>query len=186
MEPVTMTEIKMHLRLTTDDHNIVLERYLRAARENAEAYTNRAFIQRTLELTYDHFDGELLIRKPPLQSVTSVKYIDTDGVEQTLDTSVYDVDTASEPGRITLAYNQSWPTIRDVVDAVKIRYVAGYASAGTSPDNYRVNIPNEAVLAILLLVGHYFRNAEATTDLKLMPLPMGYESLLAPLRVWHF
>jgi uncharacterized phiE125 gp8 family phage protein len=186
VEPVTMTEAKRHLRLTTDDHNLLIERLLKAARRQVEANINRALIQRTLEMKFNDFTDDMQLWYPPLQSVTSVKYIDTAGVEQTLSTDVYDVDTASEPGRITLAYNQSWPSIRDQVDAVIIRYVAGYDTAGTSPDDYTANIPPQAIMAILLLIGHWFRHAEAVTDVPLMPTPMAFDAVLASLRIWHF
>jgi uncharacterized phiE125 gp8 family phage protein len=183
VEPLSLGEIKLHLRLTNNDHNILMERYMKAAREMTEAHCNRAFVQRTLEQQMDEFKDEILLGYPPLNSVTSVKYIDTDGVEQTLSTTIYDTDTNHEPGRITLAYNQSWPSIRDQVNAVKIRFVAGYDSGG-SPDDLAANIPNEAIVAMLLLIGHWFKNAEATTDLKLMSLPLGYDALLASLKNW--
>ena len=52
------------------------------------------------------------VPQPRLISVTSIKYTDTNGDIQTLATSVYFVDIANEPSRITLKHNQIWPTIR--------------------------------------------------------------------------
>lgn len=76
---------------------------------------------------------EIFLPKPPLQSVTSIKYIDTDGAQQTLDPSLYIVDTASEPGRLTPAYGQTWPTIREQANAVEIVFVCGYGLAAAVP-----------------------------------------------------
>lgn len=76
---------------------------------------------------------EIFLPKPPLQSVTTIKYIDQNGTQQTLDPTLYIVDTVSEPGRITPAYGQTWPTIREQVNAVEIQFVCGYGNASAVP-----------------------------------------------------
>ena len=82
------------------------------AREYAEAITRRAYVQRTLEYTCESFSPyEFELPYPPLQSITSIKYIDADGVLQTVAASVYQLDTYREPGLVKPAWLQSWPTI---------------------------------------------------------------------------
>ncbi len=188
LEPIDILDVKRHLRITNNDSNMLLETYLKAARMHAEEFTGRAFVQRTYEQKFDAFSDEMWLRRPPLQSVSSVKYIDTSGVEQTLSSDNYDVDTASIPGRINLAYNKNWPTIRDQVNAVTVTFIAGYQGSG-SPQDLRANIPHNAILAMLLLIGHFYENRETTIFttggfLALQEIPMGYDSLLWPLRVF--
>lgn len=126
--PISLTEAKLHLRVTSSADDELITALIRAAREWCELFQNRAFVTQTITLTLDRFPNVFEIPKPPLQSVSSIKYIDTAGVQQTLDPSVYDVDTVSEPGRIALAYGQSWPSIRGDINSVEVIYVAGYAT----------------------------------------------------------
>jgi uncharacterized phiE125 gp8 family phage protein len=121
-----------------------------------------------------------LPRAAPLQSVTSVKYYDTSGVQQTLSASTYQVDTFSEPGRILLAPNQVWPSVQaGRALAVEVLYVVGWTSAD--------NIPADILEAIYLRVGtrHAFReDVIAGSGITVASLPDGVEALLAQHRVW--
>lgn len=130
-EPVTLAEAKVHLRVDHDDENTLIESLITAARQWAETETNRRFINTTIRLSLDAFPCEFRLPGGKTQSVTSITYVDGDGTTQTLATSVYTLDSDSEPARIVLAYNQMWPQIRDVPNAVKVLYVAGYGSAAS-------------------------------------------------------
>jgi uncharacterized phiE125 gp8 family phage protein len=135
-EPVTVDEAKaspsLRVATATDDADIAV--LITAAREIAEAITRRSLITQTLELVLDAFpSGGINLYCPPIQSVTSIKYIDTDGVEQTLSSALYDLDSDTEPGMVAPAYNESWPATRDQVNAVRVRYVAGYGAAADVP-----------------------------------------------------
>jgi uncharacterized phiE125 gp8 family phage protein len=89
---------------------------------------------------------------PPLQSVASIAYVDNNGDSQTLSSALYTVDTASQPGLIVPAYGEAWPATRDAIDAVTVRFVAGYPSDGASPPDYRPNVPDTIKTAIKLKV----------------------------------
>jgi uncharacterized phiE125 gp8 family phage protein len=149
-EPVSVADAKLspsfRVSVATDDTPIGA--LITAARELGEAITKRAFMPTTFEYVLDEFPFglrgylrryEIVLPCPPLVSVTSIKYIDANGTEQTLSPSVYtvltypDVSGQSEPGKVFLASGQSWPSIKDVPDAVRIRYVAGYATAAAVP-----------------------------------------------------
>jgi uncharacterized phiE125 gp8 family phage protein len=111
----------------------LLARFIRTARQMAETATRRALITQTLDLYLDSFPfWEVTLPRPKLQSVTSITYVDDNGVTQTLDTSLYLVDTTTEPARITPAFGEVWPTTRWQTNAVRIRYVAGYGATAAS------------------------------------------------------
>jgi uncharacterized phiE125 gp8 family phage protein len=149
VEPITLAEARTHLVIdadfTADDPYITS--LISVARRYAENITRRAYVQRTLELLLPNFsEYEFILPQPPLRSVSFIKYIDTDGVLQTVAAADYQVDTYREPGRIKPAYLESWPTIvRGDFNAVQIRYVAGYAESGSpaSDLDYRVNVPEQ-------------------------------------------
>jgi hypothetical protein len=65
--------------------------------------------------------------RPPLVSVTSIKYLDADHVEQTFSSADYWVSGVGRTGRITLKSGSVWPTVGAYSDAVVIRFVAGYS-----------------------------------------------------------
>lgn len=103
-----------------------------SARQYAEAILHRYLITQTIDLYLDCFDS-WEIKLPPLQSVTAITYVDTDGATQTIDAADYLVDAMSVPARITPAYGLSWPSTRAQKNAVKLRFVAGYGDSSDVP-----------------------------------------------------
>lgn len=110
----------------------ILNILIAAARQHAETLLKRYIITQTIDLYLDCFDA-WEIKLPPLQSVTAITYVDTDGVTQTLSSDDYLVDAVSVPARITPAYGEVWPTTRAQNNAVKIRFIAGYGAASAVP-----------------------------------------------------
>lgn len=115
----------------------LLLRFIKTARGMAEQELHRYLITQTLDMYLDWFPQWGMtgvgIGLPPIQSVTAITYFDGDGVEQTLAADQYTVNAAVIPARITPAYNLSWPSTREQMQAVKIRFVAGYGSAADVP-----------------------------------------------------
>jgi uncharacterized phiE125 gp8 family phage protein len=143
IEPVTLDDIKAHARVTDDASNDVLDRYIVAARNEAEDFMGRGLLTQTWKLLLDDFAH--IIQLPmaaPLASVTSVKYYDADGTLQTLATSVYDTDTVSRPGRVVLKPNQSWPSLQSskLNGRVEIVYVVGWTTADLVPERIKQGI----------------------------------------------
>lgn len=129
-EPLTLEEVKDHLRVDGSDSDLMLLGTLRAARQYLEAVTGRAFITRTLDAYYDAWPAaRLRLPQPPLQSVTAVYYTDENGVEQTLSAAVYQVETVPEPGEVVREHDQSWPTLNEGLAVVRVRLVAGFGDA---------------------------------------------------------
>lgn len=174
-EPLLLGEVKEHLRITSDEENTLLEGYLAAARELAEMQSRRTFVTQTFDLSLVAWPqcNALTLPQPPLQSVTSITYIDSNGVTQTLSSADYLVDAASEPGRVILGYGKSWPsaTLRPG-PAITVRFVAGYGNAMQVPQIYKQ--------ALLLLVGHFYENREAVTanTRPLQRVPLAVATLL--------
>jgi len=180
-EPVTLTEAKAHCRVDYTDDDTLITSLIVAAREYCEEITRRAFITQTWDYKKDRFKGdEIDLPKGPLISVTSVKYIDNTGTEQTLATSEYDVRTyTSEQGEIGLAFSKFWPVVRAVDDAVTIRFVAGYGAAS--------DVPQAIKQAMLMLIAHWYENRESViAGITASNVPQAVDMLLAPHRVLEF
>lgn len=185
--PILLAEAKQQVRATSDAEDSLLESYIAAAVSRVERYTSRALLTQTWAAKIDSFgdpemcngSGELIVPRPPLQSVSSIQYVDTDGDTQTLSSDTYTVDTDSQPGRIYLAPDKSWPSVYGKRHAVTITYVAGYGDAGS-------DLPADLVHALRLQFAHMFTHREpivlgaiATT------IPQGIESLLWNYRIWE-
>lgn len=180
-EPVTLAEAMAQVRVVDESEQDQVEDLIQTAREMAERYVARALVKRTLKLTLDAFpsgSGSIRLPMPPLVSVSSVKYTDTEGVEQTLSSSLYQVDTASEPARIVPAYGQVWPSTRDELNAVRVEYVAGYGDDATE-------IPWRFKQAVLLILGDLYEHRETTVvgTISSEIESVGVRNLLGPERV---
>jgi uncharacterized phiE125 gp8 family phage protein len=133
-EPISLTDAKMWLRLDHSAEDDLVSGLIQMVREAVEERGISVFTQ-TWDLTLDYFPhGAIDIPKAPLQSITSVKYTDTDGVEQTLAASAYQVDTKSGIPRVAAVYGTVWPSTRHELNAVTVRFVAGYGTLGATPD----------------------------------------------------
>lgn len=177
-EPITRAEAKRHLVIDSadDTHDAWIDEAIGEARERVEDLTARQLMPATWTLYLDSFPAAIELPRPPLQSVTHIKYIDTDGNEQILDDSTYIADTNRTPGRIELAYGETWPATRAVSNAVEVCYVAGYASAAL--------VPKRAKRAIKLLTAHAFEFRElGVAGTTFSPVPETVHAILATLRV---
>ena len=137
--PVTLAEAKAHLRVDSTDEDTLITAMITAATETAEQITGRAIMTQTWELTLDGFPSEFELTRVPVASVTSVKYLDMDGVQQTLSNALYLVRTADDFGfaKVAPAYNTEWPLAQDSFDSVAVRFVAGYANAAAVPESIK-------------------------------------------------
>ena len=177
-EPVTLDMVKAHLRITDNESDSYLSTLIFVARQHTENYLNRALITQTWDYYRDDFANSMRIPKGQLQSVTTVKYFDTDGVQQTLAGSPieYSVDTADDPGYVELAYGQSWPSYRDISNTITIRFVAGYG------DSWE-DVPEIIRQGVLILISTLDQNRELIGQFQMHPLYMSYEALLYPYRL---
>lgn len=172
-EPVSLAEARLHCRVDIDDDDDLIARLIQAAREVCESRSNRAFVTQTWEVSLPGFvrrdpspgftwetallypgGGAINLPRSPLQSVTSVTYVDFAGNPQTVSALTYQVSGVGtvSGGAVQALYGLSWPAARYQPESVRVRYVAGYGAAGA--------VPAAAKQAILLLVGHWYANRE--------------------------
>lgn len=176
-EPLDLATAKLHCRVDGSDEDALITALIVAAREKAEHETGRALVTQTWELVHDEFLWGCLLRKSPVQSVTSVKYLDADsGVEQTLDPAEYLLDKDSEPGAVVPAYGKSWPGTYAVPNAVRVRYVCGYGAAAA--------VPQAIKQWMLLAIGTMYAQRETVMVGSIAAIPDGFwNGLLDPYRL---
>ena len=175
-EPVTLQECKDWLRVDLADDDGLLSALLTMARESHEDFTQRAYITQTWVLTLDRFPAFIRLWRCPVLAISSVTYVDENGATQTLAGAKYTLDNKSEPARLVPAYNEVWPTTRDVPNAVTVTFTAGYgASADDVPDIYKVAIKRE--------VADHYEHRESIMTNAVSATPHTAQLLLMPHRI---
>ncbi len=168
LEPVTLTELKVTARISTEDEDALLQTYIITAREAAEQFTKRAFLTQTFRMTLDlpcgKMDGYLgegvydlpvtalygalprtiQLMRPPIATIVSVTTYDTSNAATVFSSDDYYLDTAG--GRLVLNNDASWPSDMRQIAAIAIQYTAGYgATVNTVPQCARTAITMHAM-----------------------------------------
>ncbi len=179
VEPVSLAEACLQCRIDADitvDNSLVTS-LITAAREWCADYCNRAFTTTVYDMKLDAFPCEIRLPRAPALSVTSITYLDGSGVSQTWSASEYAVDIYSEPARIKPAYGYSWPTTQGVMNAITVRYSAGYGATAA-------DVPASIRAAMKLMIAHWYANREnAVIGTITANVPDAAQSLLNPYRL---
>jgi uncharacterized phiE125 gp8 family phage protein len=175
---MSLADMLSHLRIDSSDDNDVIAGQIAAAVEYLEGAMHRSFITQTWRLSLECWPARREIDLPlasPLQAVTSVTYLDTDGVTNTLAASAYVVDTDSEPGRVVLKRDETWPGDElEEGPSIQVTYVAGYGDDPT-------DVPWMIRQAIKLLAAHWYENRETSivgAGVIASPVPFAVDSLI--------
>ena len=158
--PVSLTEFRDYARIDDNVDTSLIFAIIGAATRFCEEYTNRSFVTQTLRLSLDgigEYDQQIQdgfytgpfqtfyknfieIPKPPLISVSSIKFFDDSDTESTWATSNYYIDNVSEPARVILRDGGAYPTDLRNANGIQVNYTAGYGAASAVPEAIRVAI----------------------------------------------
>lgn len=173
---VSLIDAKAHLKVRHNDEDDLIEAYIAAAQshiDGPDGWLGRAIGEQDLELRLNSFAcTDIKLPFPEILGVTSIKYLDDTGVEQTMDEADYE-----HYGRIVApVWGGSWPTPGTGRERVRIRYSAGYEV-----------LPDAIKAAVLLMVGDLYKSRETFvtgTVSAAVPMSMTVERLLQPFRVY--
>lgn len=173
---VSLPEARRHLNLSTTDDDLWVESGIAAATRLVEDRTGRTYITQSRRLTMRTFADSRYVhgrriypQKSPIlaTSTVAITYVNSLGTTSTLPTSDYHVSLYETPGRISEAYNATWPDTRNEDDDVKVDYVAGASVA-----------PPTVKHAVLMLLAHWYANREAVADKGGQEIAWGVDALL--------
>lgn len=186
---IDVASVKAYLNIDGTDSDAELEAMIGAATDYAEQMTGRALLPQTWEVAldrfpclnfhHDNFHHDNLLRfdyrlqaiqlsNIPVASITSIVYTDTDGATQTLSDTLYTLDAASDCGSayVVPAFGTVWPMTQASINAVRVRYVAGYASAAAVPDAIKSWIK--------LQIGAMYENRESEVVIRGVCVQLGF------------
>lgn len=172
--PLTAADLRPHCSIDSSDTSFdsLLTDYIAAATAMVQDFTGRAIGAQTWKLALDAFPDEIELPRGPVTAVSWVKYFNDSGSEVTLDSGQYLTDLISDPQRVVLAPDCSWPSTQIRVNAVMVQFVTGFAAC-----------PEQVKQAIRMTVAFWFSNREAANVGDIFnELPLGVAALLRPLR----
>jgi uncharacterized phiE125 gp8 family phage protein len=180
IEPISLDEAKLHLRISHTTEDEMISRVIIAARNYCEDITGRALINRTITGVSSEYPGSVItLPHSPLISIDSLKMTDSDGNTTTVSTDSYIVDTYAEPGQIVRKQSETWPVDSlQEVNGVEVIYQAGYGTDAS-------DVPETIRQAMLLIIGHWYENREDVVIGQIPSrLPLAVNSLLSMEKVF--
>lgn len=174
-EPVTLADVKAHLRIAHGSEDALLAGLIRAAREDLERAAAIALINQSWRLALDAWpsQGCALLSIHPVRAVLSVTAFGTEGEASLIAPADYQLDILSRPARL---HFEARPEPLRIFNGIEIDFSAGYGEAGT-------DVPDLLKRAILLLVGHWYE-FRAHFDPAEQPVsyPAAYDRIVAAYR----
>jgi uncharacterized phiE125 gp8 family phage protein len=174
---ISLSEAKAFLRIDSDydDDNTYITSLINVATQVVEEFTRRRLITQSYYLYYDEFPPYIDLQIGIIQPFFSIKYYDTDNVQQTLATSEYDVDDKIRPGRIYESKDGSFPDTYERPNSVEVEFVVGTPAS---------EVPAPIVQAVYIIIGRYYENRQdVVMGTQVNELPLMVEHLLTPYRL---
>ena len=183
-EPLDLEDVKHHLRIEIGEtaHDDYLNSLIKVARGQVEDMTGRRLIRQTVKYYIDAWprDDTIELPYPPFSTETApiVTYVDIDSSTITMGTTVYRCDSVSEPGRIVLEYNESWPTESlHNVNPIAVQYLCGYGGSSEVPERLKH--------AIKLVISDLYEQRETfIVGQTVSHIPNAVKALTLPYKIW--
>lgn len=170
-EPIATADAKLQVRVDGNDENALIDAYVASARSHVEGVTGTRMVTQTVSLKTDDWNDLADLPVAPIQSITTIAYVDTAGDVITLSSSVYETRLDLLEPSVVLKHGQTWPA-RLPGSLITLTAVVGYGAAGAQP---------AAVLqAIRLVMADFYAQRETVSDGPMVSAPVAasVESLL--------
>jgi uncharacterized phiE125 gp8 family phage protein len=154
----SLTEIKLHLRVDHTDDDALITLLLKAAEERLKEELDLYVSAATYIMYMDGFptdtdNKQIEIWAYPVSAISSVKYIDENGAEQTVSSTNYKKDLVGKPARVVPYDSFAWPATKtNYPNSVYVEFVTGWTSPATCPEDIR--------WALKLIVADGYENRE--------------------------
>ena len=153
--PVSIADMKTHLRVTHSDHDALIESYIEAGVAKIEGGANICLVSQTWNayFRWDEVNDLMRLWKHPVATIVSVKYYDSDNVEQTDDSANRTESLKGHPATILF---EDTPSVYGRTDAMDVEFTAGFTA-----------VPSDILLAIKLYVARVYESPSDPVDEKI-------------------
>lgn len=199
VEPISLAQAKKHINQPDDftDDDDLIQALIAAARDFAEIQTGRSLCTQQWRLTLDSFPGPslmgvpfgrgysipkhaIVLEHPPILSVDSIQYLDTQSAQQTMPPINY-IDptlggTLRHDGlaRITPVFGQIWPINQPQIGSIWVNYTAGYGDE----DDVAAEVPGIIAWMKLRLASLYENREEIVVGTRVVIAPLPFVDML--------
>ncbi len=174
-EPVTVAQVKAHLRLDHSADDAFIAELIAAARETVERDNGLALLDQGYRLVFDAVPHNLIVTLAihPVAQVTAVRVYDADGNPSALPLTGILLDGYAQPPRLSFT---ATPQPGRAANGIEIEFDAGFGeSAADVPDMLR--------RAVILLAAHWYEfRADFRASDQPVSYPAGYGAMVAPWR----
>ena len=156
--PVSLAEVKSHLRIDHSLDDALLTVYLTAAINYIDGFSGilgRALCTQTWQQRYSEW-GDLRLELLPVSSITQIAYMPESGAEVTVSAANYTLDSDEFGSFVRFSENHTFPALSTVPEPIRVQYIAGYGSAAS--------VPSPIKAAIMILTGHFYHQTGAPTQ----------------------
>lgn len=135
VEPVTLAMAKANSNIEHSDSDTYLQLLLDTSISEAESYTGRAIFKRPVNIRLERFEKEIVLPYGPIISITSLVFVDENGVDTIVDALMYDIVPCENGQSAILYFKADPPTSVSVHNPmpVKVNALAGYGTADEVP-----------------------------------------------------
>ncbi len=172
-EPLTLAEVRAHLRLDSGEEDALLTALIRTAREHLERTTGLCLLRQTWRLYLDRWppDGVIQIGRTPVQAIEKILVFDGGGRARDVTAADSLLDGEARPARLWL---RDPPPPGRAMNGIEIDFIAGYGEAGA-------DVPDTLKRAMLMHVAQMFAFRGAVcAENQPAGVPAGYERLVSP------
>ncbi len=171
-EPVTLAEIKAHLRIAHPDEDALISSLSVAARQAVEVRGQLALIAQQWRFSFDALKDTIIeLPVAPVISIDGVNVVDDAGVAQTVNPGLYE-SVVGAVGRVKAL--GPWPAPGRKIDGIQIDFTAGYGDAASTPDDLKQ--------AVKYIAAHFYENRERAQTDRVFSVPDVADALIAPYR----
>ena len=174
-QPVTLNQIKQHLRLDHTSDDDYLTELTGAATAHIEAHIGHCLINRTLRQYVDVLPSErtISVKAWPVSEILSITGYDTDGEPDVLPANAYTLKNLNGIAQVEIGNEASF---ENFINGLEIDFVSGHGDSS-------LDVPSNIIRAILVLIAHWyeFRGTLPAGDETAL-IPQGIDKLLAPVR----
>ena len=152
VEPITLAQARKQCKVDAEgtppvhEDDDLLMMFAGAAREWCEHFTGIAIAPTGVQIDLPSFGASIRLQSGPVIAVTSITYLDSEFVRQTVDPAIYFVDSDGPISTIRLKRGQSWPQAASERGSIRVQYTIGFGAAPEVPQG-NVSSDNGYVLA---------------------------------------
>jgi len=155
LEPVSLDEAKLHLRVDHGDEDLLIASLITAARVHLETHLGLAFITQQWSLVLDQWPAgaDLCLPLSPVQAVSALTLYDADDASSVVASANYALDAISQPARLVWREGAVRPMPGRSYNGIEVSFSAGFGALAS-------DVPQPLRQAILLLTAHWYERRE--------------------------